>query len=56
MIVTDPAVTRLVHVGRTPHYLLLAAGAFGVLAVGQLAMRRARVRAANALHVSSESL
>ena len=55
MIVTDPAVTRLVHVGRTLEYVVQAAGAVGVLAVGQLVIRRAQVRA-SAFGVSSESL
>jgi len=41
MIVTDPMVTRLVHVSRPVEYATQAAGAAGVLLVGRLLMARA---------------
>jgi len=41
MIVTDPMVTRLVHVSRPVEYATQAAGAAGVLLVGRLMMARA---------------
>lgn len=42
MVVTDPAITRLVHLSKAAEYGVQALGAVGVILVGQLLMRRTR--------------
>jgi len=56
MVVTDPAITRFVHLTRPVEYGVQAAGAVGVIVVGQLLMRRSQHRDNSTLPATSEPL
>jgi YjbE family integral membrane protein len=55
MVVTDPAITRFVHLSRGAEYGVQAVGAVGVILVGQFIMRRAQ-RDNTTLPTASEPL
>jgi YjbE family integral membrane protein len=56
MMITDPIVSRYLLVPRSLEYGAQAAGAVGVLAIGQLLMRRAQQQRAEASLAATESL
>lgn len=56
MIVTDPAITRFVHLSKPLEYGVQVAGAVGVILVGQLLMRRSQHRGDSPLPAASEPL